>query len=196
MSIPAWRKVESTDDGCAIFECLSCYNNWEARTNPEWSSWQFCPCCGVGWERQIKDDDDKVYTRRYLQYSQLDRDSEVILEAKQYGFDDAGEYSMFSDWEYVSYGMRFFKLPDHRDGRYEGMHDIYKDYAYQLKIANSIKELAKDYSDDNNLCTNFFMFSEGYELRFKIVSRISGETKHILLTDGIIPVVRKVSKKA
>jgi len=195
MSIPAWRKVEYTDDGCSIYECLSCYNSWEARTSPEWSGWQFCPCCGVGWESQIKDEGDKTLTRRHLKYSQLDRDADVTLEVKHYNFTGDGEYEILFDWKYVSYGMQFYELPSPRDERYKDAHEIYKEYIYQLKIAKSIKDLAKAYSDDNSLCSNFFMFSKGYELRFAIVSRISGETKHILLTDGIVPVIRKIHKK-
>lgn len=34
--IPYWRYVRYTDDGCAIFQCLNCKNEWEARTAPGW----------------------------------------------------------------------------------------------------------------------------------------------------------------
>lgn len=31
-----WRYVRGTCDGCAIFQCLGCKNEWEARTAPGW----------------------------------------------------------------------------------------------------------------------------------------------------------------
>lgn len=34
MSVPHWRYVNYTDDGCSIYQCLNCYNKWEARTAP------------------------------------------------------------------------------------------------------------------------------------------------------------------
>lgn len=44
-----WRLVEYTDDGCSIYQCLSCKAQWEARTSPEHSHWRFCPVCGTQW---------------------------------------------------------------------------------------------------------------------------------------------------
>ncbi len=49
MAIPKWRRVQETDDGCYLYQCLSCYNRWEARSNPD-PRWRFCPYCGVQWE--------------------------------------------------------------------------------------------------------------------------------------------------
>jgi hypothetical protein len=36
MSIPCWRYVRYTDDGSALYQCLNCYNDWDARTAPGW----------------------------------------------------------------------------------------------------------------------------------------------------------------
>jgi hypothetical protein len=195
MSIPAWRKVEETDDGCSNYECLSCYKRWEARTNPEWNGWQFCPYCGIGWETQISDKEDKVFERRRSKYSTLDRNSEVTLEIKHYDDLDVenGKYFVLSDWDYVAYGMHFIGMPSRYEDEknYPDVNQMYKDYLYQLKIANKIKELAKSYSDHNSLCNNFFMFSKGYEMRFKITSRITGADRFIPLTGGIVPVIWK-----
>jgi len=52
MSIPFWRYVTYTDDGCSVYECLDCYRSWEARTDPKYSEWKFCPYCGCEWEGQ------------------------------------------------------------------------------------------------------------------------------------------------
>ena len=38
MSVPKWRYVRYTDDGSALYQCLNCYNDWDARTAPGWSS--------------------------------------------------------------------------------------------------------------------------------------------------------------
>ena len=63
MSIPYWRTVRYTDDGCAIYQCLHCYHEWEGRGAPWWSLdgkkpdkpgiWNFCPVCGIKWVGQI-----------------------------------------------------------------------------------------------------------------------------------------------
>lgn len=58
MSINCWRYVEYTDDGCALYQCLACYEQWEARTQPGWftvegeyrPAFRFCPFCGTQWE--------------------------------------------------------------------------------------------------------------------------------------------------
>jgi hypothetical protein len=52
--IPFYRYVESTDDGCGVNQCLSCYQQWEGRTSPEWSGWKFCPYCGCKWEGKLE----------------------------------------------------------------------------------------------------------------------------------------------
>lgn len=57
MSINYWRYVEYTDDGCSLYQCLSCYETWESRTAPGYfdlednyaRTWKFCPYCGVEW---------------------------------------------------------------------------------------------------------------------------------------------------
>ena len=48
MSIARFREVQYADDGCSIYQCLNCYEDWESRTTPQ--SWTFCPCCGIRWE--------------------------------------------------------------------------------------------------------------------------------------------------
>ena len=38
MSIPRWRYVRYTDDGSSLYQCLNCYNDWDARTAPGWDN--------------------------------------------------------------------------------------------------------------------------------------------------------------
>jgi len=52
MSIPYFRYVEYTDDGCGIDQCLSCYNKWEGRSGSH--GWKFCPYCGVEWKGKLE----------------------------------------------------------------------------------------------------------------------------------------------
>ena len=58
-----WRWVNYTDEGCDLYECLSCYNRWDARTSPREfrgeggkiiAGWIFCPYCGIKWAGEIK----------------------------------------------------------------------------------------------------------------------------------------------
>jgi hypothetical protein len=57
MSINFWRYVNYSDDGCSIYQCLMCYNKWDARTEPGWydvdntyhPTFIYCPFCGTKW---------------------------------------------------------------------------------------------------------------------------------------------------
>lgn len=64
MSIPFWRYVDYTDDGCSVYECLDCYRSWEARTDPKYSGWKFCPYCGCEWEGQREWDSNAKWNRK------------------------------------------------------------------------------------------------------------------------------------
>lgn len=67
--INQWRKVEYTDDGCTVYECLKCKAGWESRSDPEWGKWQFCPCCGTKWDGQLKWDENAKYEKHRLRNS-------------------------------------------------------------------------------------------------------------------------------
>lgn len=78
MSIPYWREVQYTDDGCSVYQCLTCYSKWEARSAPWWSEdgqkpvgkkgiWNLCPVCGVEWVGQIIPK-EKKYFKYYQPY--------------------------------------------------------------------------------------------------------------------------------
>ena len=55
-----WRTAEYTDDGCSVYECLSCKAQWEARTSPEHAHWRFCPVCGIGWHGRLPLDHERT----------------------------------------------------------------------------------------------------------------------------------------
>ena len=48
MAINRWREVRGTDEGCMIFQCLSCYGQWEGRGYLR--GWSYCPLCGTKWD--------------------------------------------------------------------------------------------------------------------------------------------------
>lgn len=41
--------MDYTDDGCSLYRCLSCRQEWEARSFPR----NYCPACGVKFEGEL-----------------------------------------------------------------------------------------------------------------------------------------------
>jgi len=69
--IPKWRYVHYTDDGCALYQCLNCYKQWEGRSWPGYTHdgaftavWKFCPYCGVEWTGSTRTQDCELGPRR------------------------------------------------------------------------------------------------------------------------------------
>ena len=64
MSIPYWREVKYTDEGCSEFQCLNCYKTWESRTPPGRHTYRCgkCTYCVTGvykcddWECHSKEE--------------------------------------------------------------------------------------------------------------------------------------------
>lgn len=70
MAINKWRRVCGSDDGCEIFQCLKCGNDWESRTTPQgcrgWNSGHiFCGYCGTKWEGEVEWDSGIEYWSRW-----------------------------------------------------------------------------------------------------------------------------------
>lgn len=66
MAIPKWRYVRYSDDGCAIYQCLNCYNTWEARTSPGYNDDILEVPCAVkgGWSHNRGDGTEEHYVHR------------------------------------------------------------------------------------------------------------------------------------
>lgn len=85
MSINYWRYVEYTDDGCSLYQCLSCYETWESRTSPGYfgvdddylAHWKFCPYCGTQWAGMWT----TSFSRHHEGHRQLGRRRHRIAEA-------------------------------------------------------------------------------------------------------------------
>ena len=64
MSIPFWRNKQSAEDGCYVYQCLNCYNEWTAMTSPDRkdskTGFKFCPFCATEWKGAIKQVDDET----------------------------------------------------------------------------------------------------------------------------------------
>jgi hypothetical protein len=55
--IPKYRCVEYTNDGCSIWQCLSCKAKWECR----YGHFHYCGNCGVKWEGELVWDSEAKY---------------------------------------------------------------------------------------------------------------------------------------
>ena len=49
--IDKFRQVRYTDDGCYLYQCLSCYKELEIRYIP---NWKFCPMCGIEYSGELE----------------------------------------------------------------------------------------------------------------------------------------------
>lgn len=182
MSISRFRKVKYTDDGCSIYQCLSCYKTWESRTDPAWNSWKFCPLCGCSWEGEQKTEEDEIYERWGRQY--IKRHSPCVwLQIKQYMFDNDGELVPLSNWETIDrfgmndYGIEKIEYPDH-EKRY------YSSFVYYSKVAKAILAAARGGKYSRGFPNNPFMFSSGFEMRIKLEDTGAGD-QYFYFTDGI-----------
>jgi len=63
--IPKWRKVRYTDDGCNLYQCLSCYNEWEDRDAPGWwDTFVDTDCLVEGGNQYTKDGKEHYFATR------------------------------------------------------------------------------------------------------------------------------------
>lgn len=106
MSINYWREIRYVDDGVYNFECLNCYNKWDARTSPR--NWKLCPYCGTNWLGEYVYDDSKKPKNLYwnaFSYGKLNQNKNyftwVIQEKKLFS-------NFEKDWDntYWSYDSR------------------------------------------------------------------------------------------
>ena len=182
MSIPKWRHVEYTDDGCNVYQCLSCYDSIEGRFSP--SYWKFCPYCGVEWQGEHKwliyDDNFKV-----IEPARLKEDRKVpsgnitcnieLQELSLYRRDDNTYESLSGkdQWRSIYYEDNLFngwkdcdKIRSHweevRCGLIGKYGIKYGGYVYYKKFTAFLLESV---ANNNNIV---FSFSDGCEYRLRI----------------------------
>lgn len=63
-SVPYWRLVKDTDDGCALYQCLACKSHWEGRSEPGWfDSFEDCEPDAEGAMSYLLSDGTPYYYR-------------------------------------------------------------------------------------------------------------------------------------
>lgn len=135
-SIPFWRMVKYTDDGCAIFQCLNCYKGWESRTGPisfdAQYNWVFCPYCGIQWKGEKENSINKW--EKFCE----DRPMESAR-----AFANRLNHSKTIEWQIQE------RLCDHKDGRIiEDWHNTTKSFcsiSFPRELALSkLRELRRE----------------------------------------------------
>lgn len=127
MSIPYWREVEYTDDGCSEFQCLNCYETWESRTTPK--KWKLCPICGCHWigqqqkcnrEKYWRNDNTKRLNVCKFKIVEVYRDSSVdpIYENRTEHFNSGLDYTQ---------AVRMLKDFRERQEEFDSENPIFKD---------------------------------------------------------------------
>ena len=84
-----FRKIRYTDDGCTLYQCLNCREQYELRDDP--ARWVYCPCCGVKWEapRQYACRDHEIPRWYYDRYgNRADYDAVIRLPDGEHRADD------------------------------------------------------------------------------------------------------------
>ena len=188
MSVSRWRRVEYTDDGCSIYECLSCYKRWEARTNPSYE-WKFCPYCASEWTGE-EEYDDKVFERKEAQVSTIKR-IEVYLQMKLYIRESEG-YEVF-----------FFECLEEDNGK-DGWEDVDRFVLHNLEYKGEDVCTSRNHYDQIKYCKDlgtkilehakklksakyhedYFLYTDGIELRVSV--------KYPNQDEYFIPITRQI----
>lgn len=77
--IPKYRHMHYTDEGCDLYQCLSCYKQMEFRYCPEYN---FCPICGVKWEGKLECRES--HNPRWVYELGVSEDEQYNFRAKAY----------------------------------------------------------------------------------------------------------------
>lgn len=163
MSIPKWRHVCYTDDGCDVYQCLNCYNEWESRTGPkcEWKkeyNWKHCPYCGCQWEGEKEWDEERKSLKK----------SKNFTPHEYYVLQHRIKDSDFDRWECVC--ARLLTADEKRGIDWQSLPDGIR---RRLSVLMDLKALRKDQEKDPNFC----------EMEYRIVRMRNG--KH---TGFVMPV--------
>jgi len=141
--IPYVRHVRYTDDGCDVWQCLSCKQDWESRSQvagdwPEMKYFKYCPYCGLEWAGQHKWDEQKkwnlghgqVYASERARTERL-RPLKFKLQERFIPLDNSGK-----DLEYEEAGAWQFRHESLRDG---------------IVAAQALRELQQQEDDDDHM---------------------------------------------
>ena len=127
--IPKYRHMHYTDEGCDLYQCLSCYSQMEFRYCPKYN---YCPVCGVKWEGQLKC--RNTYTPRWIADLNLDEDEEYNLRTKAYYANQSKRCWIIEKRTIFWRGDEKFYTPEQHPCA-QGWHT---DYKYENKTAKQI----------------------------------------------------------
>lgn len=165
MSIPKWRYEKDSDDGCNIYQCLSCYQSYEGRSSPTY--WSYCPYCGVKWEGEHKwlihgDNWDIITPARMNRNRYVDKAKpywEIQLQENSlFKCNDGAYIPLHSKWDWVheeKYHITCFKSDSSYADKWDKIHrecikkygNKYGGYIYYRKFINSF---LKDKADNKD----------------------------------------------
>lgn len=175
--INKWRMIQYTDDGCELYQCLHCYNSWEARTNPKWGKWKFCPVCGTRWDGQLK----KNEKTKYYPY-----DTSVGISCGVWKF-QVSEIGKFEDsnyddservWKTISYVSKPRFVSNISKSSNEKQH--YRKYL----ISWLHNKIINDYMTSQ--LNKRFEFGIKYYIHYRFVFDVGGNEKIINISDETV----------
>lgn len=97
-----YRRIEYTDDGCTLYECLKCKAKWECR-----NFWNvYCGKCGTKWDGELEWEEEKSGAyRRVLAGSHWSEPKPHAYAEYRFMYlnNETGEWekSPYSGWQYV-----------------------------------------------------------------------------------------------
>ena len=81
-TVPYYRVVRYTDDGCSLYQCLACKGGWEARGH---GGWNYCCGCGIKFLGCHESNERKSEKYPERPYDPDATQRAWVLQARQYG---------------------------------------------------------------------------------------------------------------
>lgn len=146
-----FRHKEYTDDGCNIYECLSCKSTMEIR----YSSLNYCPNCGIKfegqleWENPYSDRRKEVERKSWKPYIHYELESHKLYDDGHKGQNNI----VRKDYRYT---YNTIKNPDN--------------YSYFVKQMYDLKQIYKYDKETEHIRGEEYGMS-GYTINYRIVVR-------------------------
>lgn len=131
--IPKYRHMHYTDEGCDLYQCLSCYAQMEFRYCPKYN---FCPVCGVKWEGQLECRD--TYTPRWVYGLGVSEDEQYNITKAYYKAKKKRGWIIESRTIFWNRDGKFYNTKEHPSAE-----DWHVDDKYTDKTAKQILDILK-----------------------------------------------------
>lgn len=139
-----WRTVRYTDDGCSLYQCLNCKNQWESRSIPGYITadytedyrtiegtfryipkQHYCAYCGIKFDGVVgyqHPSNEKCLGKRRFEISHKRKDNNY-------------EIRVFSiEYDYRSYGYSHYEIRHSAKECYELLQKLKKDGHTDIKV--------------------------------------------------------------